>query len=64
MPLTEDMGVIKPNQLLVEVLIAQYRVLLKGIESLDKAIKLAYKSHDDKVIFDSFPGAAPQLAPR
>jgi hypothetical protein len=64
MPLTEDIGVIKPNQLLVEVLIAQYRVLLKGIESLDKAIKLAYKSHDDKVIFDSFPGAAHQLAPR
>jgi len=64
MPLTEDIGVIEPNQLLVEVLIAQYRVLLKGIESLDKAIKLAYKSHDDKVIFDSFPGAGPQLAPR
>ena len=64
MPLTEDIGVIEPNQLLVEVLIAQYRVLLKGIESLDKAIKLAYKSHDDKVIFDSLPGAGPQLAPR
>jgi transposase len=64
MPLTEDIGVIEPNQLLVEVLIAQYRVLLKGIESLDKVIKLAYKSHDDKVIFDSFPGAGPQLAPR
>jgi transposase len=64
MPLTEDIGVIEPNQLLVEVLIAQYRVLLKGIESLDKAIKLGYKSHDDKVIFDSFPGAGPQLSPR
>jgi transposase len=64
MPLTEDIGVIEPNQLLVEVLIAQFRVLLKGIESLDKTIKLAYKSHDDKVIFDSLPGAGPQLAPR
>lgn len=64
MPLTEDIGVIEPNQLLVEVLIAQYRVLLKGIESLDKTIKLAYKAHDDKVIFDSLPGAGPQLAPR
>lgn len=64
MPLTEDIGVIEPNQLLVEVLIAQYRVLLKGIESLDKAIKLGYKAHDDKVIFDSFPGAGPQLSPR
>jgi len=64
MPLTEDVGVIEPNQLLVEVLIAQFKVLLKGIESLDKTIRLAYKSHDDKVIFDSFPGAGPQLAPR
>jgi transposase len=64
MPLTEDTGVIEPNQLLVEVLIAQFKVLLKGIESLDKVIKKAYKAQDDKVIFDSFPGAGPQLAPR
>lgn len=64
MPLTADIGVIEPNQLLVEVLIAQYRVLLKGIETLDKAIKLAYKSQGDKVIFDSLPGAGPQLSPR
>ena len=64
MPLTEDIGVIEPNQMLVEVLINQYRVLLKGIEALDKAIQPAYKSQDDKVIFDSLPGAGPQLAPR
>ncbi|MBA6250800.1 IS110 family transposase [Colwellia sp. MB3u-55] len=64
MPLTEDTGVIEPNQLLVEVLIAQFKVLLKGIESLDKVIKKAYKAQNDKVIFDSFPGAGPQLAPR
>ena len=64
MPLTEDSGVIEPNQMLVEVLIKQFKVLLKGIETLDKAIKLAYKAQDDKVIFDSLPGAGPQLAPR
>jgi len=64
MPLTEDTGVIEPNQLLVEVLIAQFKVLLKGIESLDKVIKQAYKAQKDKVIFDSLPGAGPQLAPR
>ena len=64
MPLTEDIGVIEPNQMLVEVLINQYRVLLKGIEALDKAIQPAYKSQDDKVIFDSLPGAGPQLSPR
>jgi transposase len=64
MPLTDDVGVIEPNQLLTEVLIKQFKVLLKGIESLDKVIKKAYKAQDDKVIFDSLPGAGPQLAPR
>lgn len=64
MPLTDDIGVIEPNQMLVEVLIAQFKVLLKGIEQLDKAIKLSYKMQNDKAIFDSFPGAGPQLAPR
>ncbi len=63
-PLTEDLGVIEPNQMLVEVLIAQYKVLLKGIDTLDNAIKKAYKAQKDKVIFDSLPGAGPQLAPR
>ncbi|MBA6339411.1 IS110 family transposase, partial [Colwellia sp. BRX8-7] len=62
-PLTEDEGVIAPNQLLVEVLIAQFKVLLIGIEQLDKAIKQLYKKQQDKAIFDSLPGAGPQLAP-
>jgi len=63
-PLTEDIGVIEPNKLLVAILIAQFKVLLKGIVSLDKVIKEAYKTQQDKVIFDSLPGAGPQLAPR
>jgi transposase len=64
MPLTDDLGVIEPNQMVVEVLTAQFKVLLKGIEKLDKAIRAAYKTQQDKVIFDSLPGAGPQLAPR
>ena len=64
MPLTEDKGVIEPNQMLVEVLISQFKILLQGIEQLDKAIKGAYKAQADKNIFDSLPGAGPQLAPR
>jgi hypothetical protein len=47
MPLTDDVGVIEPNKLLTEVLIKQFKVLLKGIESLDKVIKKAYKAQDD-----------------
>jgi hypothetical protein len=64
MPLTGNIGVIEQNKILVEVLIKQFKVLLKVIEMLDKAIKLAYKAQHDKVIFDSFPGAGPQIAPR
>lgn len=64
MPLTDDIGVVEPNQMLVEVLITQFKVLLKGIKHLDKAIKLAYKTQSDNAIFDSFPSAGPQLAPR
>jgi len=62
--LTDDPGVIEPNAIMVEVLIAQMKVLLIGIEHLDKAIKVRYKSQTDKRIFDSFPGAGAQLAPR
>ena len=50
--------------MLVEVLISQFKILLQGIEQLDKAIKEAYKAQADKNIFDSLPGAGPQLAPR
>jgi hypothetical protein len=64
MPLTEDTGVIEPNQLLIKVFIVQFNVLLKEIESLDKVIKKACKAQQDKVIFDSLSGAGPQLAPR
>ena len=45
MALTEDTGVIDPNQLLVGVLIAQFKVLLKGIESLDKVINQRLTKH-------------------
>ena len=55
MPLTQDTGVIEPNQLLIKVFIAQFNVLLKGIESLDKVIEQAYKAQQDKVMFDSLP---------
>jgi len=64
MALTDDPGVIEPNQLLIEVLIPQLKCLLEGIAKLDKEIKQRYKNQKDRVIFDSFPGAGPQLSPR
>jgi len=64
MALTDDLGVIEPNQIMIEVLIPQLKCLLESIERLDKEIKQRYKNQSDRKIFDSLPGADPQLAPR
>jgi len=64
MALTDDLGVIEPNKIMIEVLIPQLKCLLDAIERLDKEIKLRYKNQKERIIFDSFPGAGPQLSPR
>ena len=64
MALTDDLGVIEPNQILIEILIPQLKCLLEAIARFDKEIKQRYKSQKDKVVFDSFPGAGPQMSPR
>lgn len=64
MPLTEDEGVVAPSRLMVELLAPQLRVLLDGIKQLDNEIKRRYKAMADSKIFDSFPGAGQQMAPR
>lgn len=63
-PLTVDDAVIAPNVLLVECLIPQFKQLMLSIERFDNEIKALYNQHADKFIFDSLPGAGPQLAPR
>lgn len=63
-PLTNDLGVIEPNKILIEVLMPQLKLFLEGIERMDKEIKRIYKNQKDNTIFNSFPGAGPQLAPR
>ncbi|GLR72665.1 transposase [Agaribacter marinus] len=63
-PLTNDMAVIVPNTLLIECLISQLKQLMLSITRFDTEIKAFYNKHADKFIFDSLPGAGPQLAPR
>jgi len=63
-PLTDDCGVIDPNRILIEILAPQLKLLIESIMRMDKEIRRYYKQQDDRVIFDSFPGAGPQLAPR
>ena len=63
-PLTRDEGIIEPSKILVTMLIEQLRLLIGSIDQLDREIKQRYRTHQDCVIFDSFPGAGAQLAPR
>ena len=61
---TDDQAVIKPNKLLIECFIVQFKQLIESIERFDIEIKGIYKQQADRDIFSSFPGAGPQLAPR
>jgi transposase len=63
-PLTADEGIITPNALLVQALVAQFRVTLHAIEDVDKAMAHRAQSHPDCPVFDALPGAGVVLAPR
>jgi transposase len=58
------MGVIEPNQIFIEILIPQLQLIITSIDRMDKEIKQRYAKQADRKIFDSLPGAGPQLAPR
>jgi transposase len=62
--LTTDDGVIAPNVLLVQALVAQLRVTLQAIADFDKAIAQRAQDHPDFPLFDALPGAGAVFAPR
>ncbi|WP_370977856.1 IS110 family transposase [Agaribacterium sp. ZY112] len=64
MPLTHDKDIIEPNEIIIEMLASQLKHLIESILRLDKEIQTRYRKMDDRNLFDSFPGAGPQLAPR
>jgi Transposase IS116/IS110/IS902 family len=59
-----DEGVITPNALLVQALVAQLRVTLQAIADFDKAIAHRAQEHPDFPLFDALPGAGAVFAPR
>jgi transposase len=63
-PLTTDAGVIAPNALLVQALVAQLRVTWQAIANCDTAIAQRAQSHPDFPLFQALPGAGPVFAPR
>jgi transposase len=64
MALTADDGVITPNVLLVQALVAQLRVTLQAIADFDTAIAHRAHDHPDFPLFDALPGAGAVFAPR
>jgi transposase len=64
MALTTDDGVITPNVLLVQALVAPLRVTLQAIADFDTAIAQRAPAHPDFPLFDALPGAGTVFAPR
>jgi transposase len=63
-PLTDDLAVIRPNQLLVLAFVEQLRVTLKAIENFDAEIATVSQTLPDYALFHALPGAGATLAPR
>ena len=63
-PLTDDVSVILPHQLLVQALVQQLRALLDAIERFDVQIATFAQSLPDYALFQVLPGAGPIYAPR
>lgn len=64
MPVTDDRATLLTSELFVRCWMPQLRGLIESIHIMDDSIKTLYKQFEDRVIFDSLPGAGPQLAPR
>src|SRR5262249_39147561 len=62
--LTTDDGVITPNVLLVQALVAHLRGTLQAITDFDHAIADHAQSHPDFPLLDALPGAGAVFAPR
>lgn len=61
---TDDLALIEPLVLTTNCLVGQLRQFNHAIKEFDHKIKELFKSHPDHFLFESFPGAGEQLAPR
>ena len=63
-PLCTDSAVVEAGILWVRTLIEQIRSLRRCIQSYERRIRELFAAHEDRGIFESFPGAGEHLAPR
>jgi transposase len=64
LPLTTDAPVIEPSVFLAKSLTPQLKSVIEAVVQFDERIKQVFQKHPDALIFSSFPGAGPALAPR
>lgn len=63
-PLTSDQAVIEPAKVQVTMLARQLLQLAAALKEYDSRIEELFACHPDALIWESFPGAGPTLAPR
>jgi transposase len=63
-PLTDEPAVLESHTLRVQLICRQLELLHQTIDQFDGQIALVFKSHEDRALFESFPGAGPVLGPR
>jgi transposase len=63
-PLTTDVAITSAMVIRVQSLIAVLEVVDEQVEAHERAIAELWADHDDRALFESFPGAGPVLAPR
>jgi transposase len=61
---TDDPALIRPLVLSLQRLVNQLLTLQASIAAFDKATREIFAKHPDHLIFESLPGAGPQMAPR
>jgi transposase len=63
-PPVRDTALIQSSVVMTKTLVRLIAALREGIADFDRRIEQAVAAHPDFVIWDSFPGAGPALAPR
>jgi len=63
-PLTRDEPIIEASKMMAVALCKQMRQLNASVTQFDRAIAEAFRCHEDRRLFLSFPGAGECLAPR
>ena len=63
-PLTDEPAILESHTLRIELICRQLQLLQKTLDQFEEQIARVFSQHPDRLLFESFPGAGPTLAPR